>query len=124
MTPEEYIINRIHELEKDNKSLERFLSGANTRIKILEDGIKKLLLILDFLFDKLEIKYDHRTGVLEVGSDNLLVENKDLEEYLKIRDKDYPRGEQALRENAYRSWGHNGLEKDPIYDKVIDNKGR
>ncbi|MBO7715941.1 MAG: hypothetical protein J6S85_20420 [Methanobrevibacter sp.] len=119
MTPEEYIINRIQELEKNNRTLERFLSSANSRIAVLNNGNRKLLNILDFLFDKLEITYDNRTGLLEVGSDNLLVENEELEEYLKTRE---PRSEQALRENSYRSWSHNTLEKDPVTDIFNDIK--
>ena len=118
MHAEEYIINRIQELEKEVRSDERLLFSANNRIANLEGGNRKLLEILDFLFENLKITYDNKTGLLEVGNDNLLVPNTILDEYLKTRDEESPWSCQSLRENHYRSWSHNTLEKDPAYDSI------
>lgn len=122
MNAEEYIIKRVQELEKKNESNEHFLLMANDKINRLEKGNIKLLELLDFLFENLKITYDNKTKLLQVGNDNLLVENEKLEEYFKFRDQESPWTCQSLRESNYRGWSHNTLEKDPVYDIAIDKK--
>lgn len=126
MTPEEYIINRIQELEKENDLFKNEIISSKAKINNLEKRDTTLLDLLHFIMENFRIVIDTKNRTLSTMIDKIPVGEKEIRDIANFNEllKGRENGpvldcSSALRENQYRSFSYNTLEKDPKFDKVV-----